>query len=141
MGKKSGFLLWIVSVFFLVSACTTVVVQQAPEPKAEWVPVKITGKGQGAPPANAANQAQARLLAERAAKMDAMRNLAEQVKGVKIRGTTTVKDFVTQDDTIRARVDAYLRGARVVNTTYQSDGAVEVEVEIDLGYEFRRIFP
>jgi hypothetical protein len=52
-----------------------------------------------------------------------------------------VRNFITENDTIRARVDAFIRGARIVDTRYLSDGSAEVEMEITLGYEFRRIFP
>ncbi len=113
---------------------------EPPPPDGEWVPVKVTAKGGGAPPPNAVNQAQARLMAERAAKVDAMRNLLEQTYGVRIKSRTTVRDFITQNDTIKARVNAYIKGARVIDTKYLSDGSVEVEMEIILDYEFRRIF-
>ncbi|MBI5633745.1 MAG: LPP20 family lipoprotein [Nitrospirae bacterium] len=113
----------------------------APGRTGEWAPVRITAKGGGAPPPNAVNQAQARLMAERAAKVDAMRNLLEQAYGVTIRSHTTVRDFITQNDTIKARVDAFIKGARVIDTKYLSDGSVEIEMEITLGYEFRRMFP
>ncbi len=129
---------------FIVAAVAGCYVQQVPptpEPKAEWVPIKISTKGAGAPPQRAVNQAQARLMAERAAKVDAMRNLLEQAYGVSISSSTTVRNFVTENDTIRARVDAYIKGAKVVDTRYLDDGSVEVEMEITLGYEFRRIFP
>ncbi|TAN40082.1 MAG: hypothetical protein EPN25_08840 [Nitrospirae bacterium] len=112
----------------------------APPPAGEWVPIKVTAKGGGAPPPNAVNAAQARLMAERAAKVDAMRNLLEQTYGVTIKSRTTVKDFITQNDTIKARVNAYIKGAKVIDTKYLSDGSVEVEMEIILDWEFRRIF-
>lgn len=134
--------IFILSVFFVMAAaCSVQQVPPTPEPKAEWVPVKISAKGAGAPPATAVNQAQARLMAERAAKVDAMRNLLEQAYGVTISSSTTVRNFVTENDTIRARVDAFIRGAKVVDTRYLNDGSVEVEMEITLGDEFRRIFP
>lgn len=113
----------------------------APLQREEWVPFKVTAKGGGAPPANAVNQAQARLMAERAAKVDAMRNLLEEAYGVTIKSHTTVRDFITQDDTIKAKVNAYIRGAKVVDTKYLSDGSVEIEMEIVLDYQFRRMFP
>lgn len=112
-----------------------------PVQREEWTPFKVTAKGGGAPPPHAVNQAQARLMAERAAKVDAMRNLLEQAYGVTIRSHTTVKDFITQNDTIKAKVDAYIRGARVVDTKYLSDGSVEIEMEVILDHQFRRIFP
>jgi len=134
----------VVLTVFLVMAAAGCYVQQVsptPEPGAEWVPVKISAKGAGAPPATAVNQAQARLMTERAAKVDAMRNLLEQAYGVTISSRTTVRNFVTENDTIRARVDAYIKGARIVDTRYLSDGSVEIDMELTLGYEFRRIFP
>ncbi len=133
----------VLAVFLTVAlaACNEQQVRPTPEPVAEWVPVKLSAKGAGAPPASAVNQAQARLMTERAAKVDAMRNLIEQAYGVAISSHTTVRNFVTENDTIRARVDAYIKGAKVVDTRYLSDGSVEVEIEITLGNEFRRIFP
>ncbi len=118
-----------------VAACSAQ--QVAPEPGADWIPVRISAKGAGAPPATAVNQAQARLMAERAAKVDALRNLLEQAYGVTISSSTTVRNFITENDTIRARVDAYIKGARIVDTRYLSDGSAEVEMEISLDYEFR----
>jgi hypothetical protein len=70
-----------------------------------------------------------------------MRNLLEQAYGVTISSNTTVRDFITQSDTIRARVNAFIKGARVIDTRYLEDGSVQSEVEITLGYEFRRLFP
>jgi len=130
-----------VLLIMLLTGCYVVPVQPTPEPKAEWVPIKITAKGGGVPPPTAINQAQARLMAERAAKLDAYRNLLEQAYGVIIHSNTSVRDFVTQSDTIRARVEAYIKGAKVIDTRYLSDGSVEVEMELVLGHEFRRIFP
>ncbi len=136
MSKGAIFILAVFSILVL-TGCYVVPVQ----PTAEWVPIKLTAKGGGAPPAKAINQAQARLMTERAAKLDAYRNLLEEAYGVAIQSNTSVKDFVTQSDTIRARVEAYIKGAKVVDTRYLDDGSAEVEMEIVLGYEFRRIFP
>ncbi len=72
------------------------------------------------------------LLAKRAGKLDALRNLAEQVNGVRISGETLVRDFVTRSDDIRSRVFSYIQGARVVSEYQLADGSYEVEVEIDL---------
>ncbi len=136
--KGVVFFLTIFSILILMG-CYVVPVQ--PTPTVEWVPVKLTAKGSGAPPLKAMNPAQARLMTERSAKLDALRNLLEQAYGVNITSTSTVRDFITQNDTIRSRVDAFIRGAKVVDTRYLDDGSVEVEMELVLGYEFRRIFP
>lgn len=97
-----------------------------------WGEQVIRATGGGAPNPDAPNVAAARLGAERAAKADALRNILETVQGVRIDSQTLVVNAMTQSDTIRTQVHGIVRGARVVNTRYLSDGAVEVTVEIPL---------
>ncbi len=93
----------------------------------------IQAKGYGAEPNDPyMNSAQKRLMAKRAAKVDALRNLAEEVYGIKITSDSYVKDFVTQSDEIRSRVRACIQGARVVSEKQMPDGTYETIVEIDL---------
>ena len=103
--------------------------------------VTLRARGAGAPPARAANAAQARLMAERAAKVDGYRNLLEQAYGLQVTGSTTVRDFVTQSDTVRTQLDAFIRGAKVSDTRVLDDGSVETEMEITVGKEFWVLFP
>jgi hypothetical protein len=139
MSKRLSLLL--IGLIVVLVGCYVQPVRETPPPTAEWVPVTIRATGSGAPPPSAISPAQARLMAERAAKLDAYRNLLEQAYGVQITSHSTVKDFVLQNDTIRSRVDAFIKGARVVDTRHLSDGSVEVEMELTLGYEFRQYFP
>ncbi len=83
--------------------------------------------------ANAQITAQQRLMAKRAAKVDALRNLTEMIYGVRITSDTTVMDFVTQSDVIRARLDALIQGAQEVDYIERPDGTAEVTVELTLG--------
>jgi len=94
-----------------------------------WSANVIRGVGSGAPNADAPNIAVARLGAERAAKLDAMRNILETVKGVRIDSQTTVMNFTTQSDVINSQIAGFVKGARVVKTRYLSDGGVEVIIE------------
>ncbi len=96
-----------------------------------WASRGVVATGAGVPPENA-KETEARLMAIRAAKIDALRNLAERVYGVKINAVTSIRDFVTERDEVRADVEALLRGAEVTDTRYLSDGSVEVDVGIDL---------
>jgi hypothetical protein len=144
MTKKTIFLLLVL--LFIVSGCYVVPPQQmapvtAPQPQGEWTPIIIRATGGGAPPERAANPAQARLMAERAAKLDAYRNLLEQAYGVNLSSKSTVRNFALQNDVIRSRVEAYVRGAKVTDKRHLDDGGVEVEMEVTLGYDFRQIFP
>jgi len=71
------------------------------------------------------------LMAKRAAKLDALRNLAEEVYGVKITSDSYVRDFVLQSDDTRSRVNTFIQGARVVSEQKMPDGSYQVEVELD----------
>ena len=79
---------------------------------------------------------QQKLMAMRAAQVDAYRNLAEQVYGFRIAGNTAVSAFATQSDTVRTYVDAAIRGARVVSMTSMADGNFEATVELELSPQF-----
>lgn len=103
-------------------------VQSAPE----WVVRTVQAVGVGVPAPGDVGPA-ARIKAERAAEMDARRNLVEQIYGVRINSQTTVRDFVLENDRVNADVTAFLSGARKVGeTVYNDDGSVEVTVEVAL---------
>jgi hypothetical protein len=100
-------------------------------------PNKISATGYGSPSSYAHyTPAQQKLMAIRAAQVDAYRNLAERVYGFRVSGSTTVSAFATQSDKIRSHVDSFIRGAHVVNTAVIADGNVEVTVELDLTPQF-----
>lgn len=105
----------------------------------QWEPVTIRATGSGAP-RDDLPPGQARLMALRAAKVDGYRNLLEQTYGVRIQGDTTVRDFVTQQDVVRSKVDAFIRGAKETGNRTLSDGTVEVELEITLDQFFYDYF-
>jgi hypothetical protein len=98
-----------------------------------WYEKVITAKGYGALSDDPSlSQAQKIIGAKRAAKMDAFRNLVEQIKGVNVTSETTVQDFITQNDTIETNIQAFVQGARVIETKDLGDGSYEVTVEIKL---------
>jgi hypothetical protein len=98
----------------------------------DWDKRVITARGQGAPDLNAANPAAARIGAERAAEVDAFRNLLEALKGVEIKSGQTVGQAMAQDPALRASVEGVVRGFRVTNRRYFNDGGVELTVEMPL---------
>ncbi len=136
--RKVGFSVWsfflvlIISSSLLMAQDRREVVQNLPTGAINWSQGAVTAKGSGAPPKGITNQAQARLMAERAAKADALRNLLETVKGVQVDSETTVETFITKSDRILTRVRGIVIGARVVDTKYLSDGAVEVTVTVNM---------
>lgn len=98
-----------------------------------WYERIIQVKGYGVPPDDESlNESQKDLMAERAAVMDAYRNLIAEIKGVEVYSETTIEDFVTKDDTILTNINAFVRGARVVGSKKREDGSFEVVLEINM---------
>ncbi len=83
---------------------------------------------------------QRRLMAMRAAKLDAYRALAEQVHGVRVTGNSTVAAMVSQNDSFRVLVDAYVRGAKVASITPMAENNYETVLELELGSDFFESF-
>ncbi|MCX5829673.1 MAG: LPP20 family lipoprotein [Deltaproteobacteria bacterium] len=92
----------------------------------------VEAVGVGAPPERYMGKPNARPMALRAAQVDAYRNLLEIVQGVRIDANTVVKDFMTESDVIRASVEGLVKGSKVMNKEYLSDGTVEVTVRMNL---------
>ncbi|GAA4890648.1 LPP20 family lipoprotein [Ferrimonas pelagia] len=68
--------------------------------------------------------------AMRAAKLDAYRELAEQVYGQRIQSSSVVDELVLADDNFRAQVDGVIRGARVIRSYPVGDSYI-TEMELD----------
>src|SRR5690606_112662 len=102
-------------------------------------PMTLRVVGYGAPEVvtNSSSDAQRRLLAIRAARMDAYRAMAERVYGMSVQGSTTVRDMVVQNDRFRSYVETYMHGARVVSTDVMPDGTVETVLEMVIDHGFR----
>lgn len=92
----------------------------------------VEAVGVGAPPERYMGKPNARPMALRAAQVDAYRNLLEIVQGVRIDSNTVVRDFMTESDVVRASVEGLVKGAKVMNKEYLSDGTVEVTVRMNL---------
>lgn len=96
--------------------------------------LRISVFGEGVAPMNTTSPAQAYALAKRAAIADAYRLIAEKIKGVRIEGQDVIKNMMVKRSIIRTEVDAMIRDANVVETTFK-EGLCEVEMEIVLSYE------
>lgn len=103
----------------------------APVPDAEAVPaLKGLGFAQIAgQPGGTMNEK--RLMAIRAARLDALRDLAEQVHGIRLTSSTAIRDAVVLDDSLTALVDGTIRGARTVRVTPKGTDSYEVEMMLD----------
>ncbi len=73
-----------------------------------------------------------RILAVKAARLEAMRILTEQVFGLRINGDTLLSDAIVKNDNLRAVVTGKIRGARTVRITPKGDDTYEVALEVDI---------
>ena len=65
--------------------------------------------------------------------MDGRRNLLETILGLKIDSSTSVRDFVTEQDTINAETSGVIKASYVVGeAVYSADGICTVTVEVKL---------
>jgi len=92
----------------------------------------IAAVGIGFVPQNVINAGQARRMALRIAKQDALRQLIEIVNGVTLTSETTMSGAMV-NDVINTKVRGFIRGARQVgDPKYLSDTSVEVEYSVSM---------
>ena len=76
--------------------------------------------------------ARRRLMARRAAELDAYRKLLERVYGLRVNGTSTVNDFLTESDIVRGSFENSIKGARMRLIRYAPDGMIEIEMQLPI---------
>ncbi len=111
-----------------------------PAPGVSWEGQVVRATGAGAPDMKASSPAQARLGAEKAAQLDAFRNLLAQVKGIQVSAGKSVGDAMGQDE-VRGKVEGVLRGYKVTAKRYFSDSGVEMDVEVPLAALTQAVAP
>jgi hypothetical protein len=107
------------------------IVEKLEKGEINWTKKTVLATGSGAPDLKLPNVAAVRLNAERAAKLDAYRNILEAVKGVRLRGGSTAAAPL-ESAQIRTQVEGVIQGCKTVDTRYYSDGGVEVVVRCPL---------
>lgn len=74
----------------------------------------------------------AKLMARRAAVVDAQRNLVETIKGTAVDAETTVNNYVTQSDVVKTKVSGIVTGARVISEDIDADGTYHVVMAVPM---------
>ena len=115
----------------LLTACLLLMCSVAMAAGADFELNRVEANGFGLPPAYAVSEAQARLMAQRAAIADAQRNLAEQIAGVQVDSETTVQNLQVASDVVKTRVSALLKGAKIISESAE-DGAYHVVMALPL---------
>ncbi len=77
------------------------------------------------------NDTQRSLMALKASKLEAYRELAEQVYGQKITAGTTVKGSIAQDDQLQSQVQGIIKGAQVIKS-YPVGDSYATELRLDM---------
>ncbi len=106
------------------------------DPSVAETTVHVTGRA--AIRDDAASKAQAWVAAERAARIDGYRRLAEQIFGLHLSSEGTVRMATLEKDEIRTRVEAYVRNAIVGEPRHNEDlGIVEIDMTLSMGRAFQ----
>ena len=94
-----------------------------------WEDGVAYGLGSGAPANWAQTAAQKNISAQRAARVDAARNLLELIKGINLTGDTTIGQSMVQDDRVSTSIQGRIAGLRLIGEPkYFSDGSVQVKM-------------
>ncbi len=142
--KKSSILSMVLAVLLILPAygfCNEwqEVVENIGNGSINWTKGILQATGIGASPEEYYGKPQARPMALRAARIDAMRNLLEVTQGVRIDSATVVKNFAVTNDVIMAKVSGMVKGAQIVKQEYLSDGTVEVTMQMSLHGGFAQL--
>jgi hypothetical protein len=98
----------------------------------DWSERFIVATGIGAPNPDL-SEAAARPAAIRAAKQIALRNALETIQGIFITSSTTVKNFMVENDVVSSSVSGFVKGfEQEGRTKYMSDGSVEISMKVPL---------
>ncbi|WP_199612033.1 LPP20 family lipoprotein [Flocculibacter collagenilyticus] len=80
------------------------------------------------------------LMAIRASKLDAYRELAEQVYGQQISSSSSMQNLVSRNDNLKTKVNGLIKGAKVIKTYAVGDTyATELELDMKQVYELYRV--
>ncbi len=133
-GERKSLFLVALFILFLFTGMVVVPSFQAiefHEGEIDWEQGVITVEGFGAPPEDKTG-AQARLMAQRAARVDAYRNAAEYIEGIRVNSTTTVRDYVVESDVIQTQVSGFIRGGVFVEIEYSVDDACRAVLQLPI---------
>ena len=118
------------------AAQSDAVVQKVGHGEINWSKKVVTATGSGAAKLSG-SVAAARLGAERAAKLDALRNILETIQGIQVSGSRSANDLMSNGE-VKTRISGLAQGFSVQDTKYYSDGSVDVVVSMPIDEQLTR---
>lgn len=92
---------------------------------------KITADGYGVLPTGIPI-GRAKIMARRAAIVDAQRNLVETIQGTAVDSETTVNNFILTDDVVKTKVSGLIKGATVIDEELLEDNMYRVVMSVPM---------
>lgn len=92
---------------------------------------KVTADGYGVLPTGIPI-GRAKIMARRAAIVDAQRNLVETIQGTAVDSETTVNNFILADDTVKTKVSGLIKGATVIDEELLEDNMYRVVMSVPM---------
>ena len=93
--------------------------------------ITITATGVGVVPAEVISGAQGIALANRAAIVDAYRQMGEKMHGIHLTAEDTIKNMVVQSTHVRSKVASIVKNASVIDSTFHN-GLYQITMQIKL---------
>jgi hypothetical protein len=96
--------------------------------------IRASGTSAAIPSSDSAkdNIAVKRLAVMRAAKIDAMRNILDVIKTIRVDSSTNVESYMISSDFVRNKLHETIRKAQVINKKYISDDGLELTIELPI---------
>lgn len=114
----------------VVSVCAQM---QASEGGTNWkngYNAEVVAVGIGIPPQNYG--VKGKVLARRAAIVDAYRNLSEELNGVQVDSETVMENLIIKSDVVRMKTEALVKGAVIVSEQEMQDGTYKVTMKLPM---------
>lgn len=133
-GRRIGYTLCLVAMGTILGACSSIV-----DKHVEWETVEpeqypmLSAVGY-APIATQRGQTETEkmLMAVKASKLEAYRELAEQVYGQRLSGEQSISNLVIDNEVLKASVDGVIRGAEVVKSYPVGEDTYATELSLDM---------
>jgi hypothetical protein len=106
-------------------------VQKLAHGEINWATKTVTATGSAAASNKEGSVARARLMAERGATIDALRNIIETIQGIQVSGTRNAADVMSNGE-IKSKIQGMAQGFKVVDIKYYNDGSVDVIVSMPI---------